>query len=202
VIRACWASNSTDLPVILRNSNTIYGEKLKNTEEKRAREGVASITTSGGFKRATEKLRKILVIICARMTVKFSWRLCQQYIACPERIYRKIRGVGHDHVTCEQFLLNQHSRMYGLSQSSRNFRQSRPWLKFFSWQSEGGTLEDQKSVVEPWWKHLTLIFHSRLLPFDSIQGTSGYPIAAQIQQGMSSRQWIASSQARHQTVVA
>ena len=42
----------------LRNSNTIYGQKTKNTEEKRAREGVASITTSGGFKRATEMLRE------------------------------------------------------------------------------------------------------------------------------------------------
>ena len=38
---------------------------------------------------------------------------------------------------------------FSFNQSSRNFRQSRPWLKFFSWQSEGGTLEDQKS----WWNH-------------------------------------------------
>ena len=55
----CSASKYTDFPVILRNSNTIYGQKSKNTEEKRTREGVASITTSWGFKRATEKLRKI-----------------------------------------------------------------------------------------------------------------------------------------------
>ena len=55
----CSASKYTDFPVNIRNSNTIYGQKSKNTEEKRAREGVASITTSWGFKRATEKLRKI-----------------------------------------------------------------------------------------------------------------------------------------------
>ena len=62
----------------LRNSNTIYGKKLKNTEEKHARDGVASITTSGGFKRATEKLRKSDAKYgkFVRTTVKFSWRLC------------------------------------------------------------------------------------------------------------------------------
>ena len=53
------ASKYTDFSVILRNSNTIYGQKSKNTEEKRAPEGVASITTSGGVKRTTEKLHKI-----------------------------------------------------------------------------------------------------------------------------------------------
>ena len=30
------------------NLNTIYGENSKNTGEKRAKEGVASITTNGG----------------------------------------------------------------------------------------------------------------------------------------------------------
>ena len=36
----------TDVPVFSWNLNTIYGENSKNTGEKRAKEGVASITTN------------------------------------------------------------------------------------------------------------------------------------------------------------
>ena len=54
------ASKYTDFSVFSRILNTIYGQNLKNTDKKRTKEGVASITTNGEFQRDTEKLHKIL----------------------------------------------------------------------------------------------------------------------------------------------